>query len=965
MGWSGLSDDSGRTSAYANRGGSFPSSYRRRGVGGYRSGAGVGGGFGSFYGGGLNSSALGAYRSQSHSTDSSNRGTGTARVAVVGVSQTAFMNWWAIHAAAFQVSVVVGVDDRRSCTDGDAAGADATSATVAVSNEERSASAETARAFAVRCTQFYHLPQRPATSTAAAKTAGAAVTHPSSSAAPTTATTASQGGSSSSEVDVEKGEVLSVRVRIADDAAASASPPPTSAATTAVGAVSAKPVTQPYSDAETTKDTTVEPCITATAWSYFMKPYADAQKAGSEEKKSNLFPSAAAATSTSYWSTRSTMQDNSSNVAAVSTTTTTTTPLVDDVEIVYVASLQGTQHESARHSGVRDEKAAADEDAEVRAVLVWLIGNGKHLVVDCALSSETLAACAAAASTVTRGKPEMQHVVLYRGGGVRRGWSPAAMGQLRNALAVRRGTGQATEDAKKDNTNDKKTDNVPNAAAAAPAKLKTAEADDAFSVFDFLGGGDGGRAFSGALKAAEGDSGTSNPSTSASNANTTTKETETREGDKTDAAARAAQEEAGKAAAALPVATSIAVDPDNGVTGTVRQLRFTVRSSSGSGTGQQGIYGVPCASSLGVMDTVGWDAVAWLLHLLDWTCPDVVQGRVVRRRAGDQAPLCVEAELHYSIDGTVIGPEEMQESNTHEEAGESRQKQPVLRVARPAYLRVLLHVGASGEGGVGAGPGAFQQLARVVGTKAVLTVDHPLLPAQSHASLAASTMAAAAAAAGASTPPPSTANSSPFKVTTTRTMGLGGATSLSHGGATAELTTTANANAPILPAVPSVVYSYVVATQDAPPSSLQRVRKEQTITVPGAEGGEPCAEVRLWQHLRAQLNVTATTTDASSYSSSLSLGYGGVGGSSGSGYRPFGSRYATRGRYGVNIGRGSAAGGNYGSGRGGLTAAGMATPRTVVKAELTAPEAAAMDVQRAWLVQMVVEQILASAAMGC
>ncbi|KPI88372.1 hypothetical protein ABL78_2547 [Leptomonas seymouri] len=902
MSWGGFSNYSNNASAYLSRGGYLSSSYGRGGYrGGVAGGQGYGGGgagFGLSYGSGGPSSL--AYRTSNYSSsNAANPGTGTARVAVIGATQAAFKNWWAIHAAGFQVSVVVGVDDVRSgSADGQATGAVA-------SEGELKASAETARAFAVRCTEFYHLPCKAAsasaTTSAAAKPAPKVSTHSAASSPPST----DVAGAATSAADVKRGDVMEVRVRVSDEPASEQPSTPTTATTTATATrarTASLNVTSQPGGVESNKDSQPGSCITATAWHYFLKPFLHPQKSVTEEKISTSSSSFPKGVGGSNWSTQPGKPDSrSSSVSAAPATS----PLIDDVEVIFVTSLQSNN-------------AGACDEVGLRAALVWLISKGKHLVVDCVLSCETVAACAAAAATVTRGKEEMHRIFLYRGGGVRYGWSTAAMTHLRKALAVHRGTGQASKGTKAQQEKPESASVTTTGAALATAKAS--EADDAFSIFDFMGGSS--NLLGGASKGADIHSSNRDGSTSA------------------DVGEKQAEEKP-KAKSVVPIVTSLAVDAESGVTGALQHLRFTVR---GSGLGRGGHHEMPFAASLGVMDTLGWDAVAWVLHLLDWTCPDMVQGRVVRRAAITHDPLCVEAALYYGIDGTVDEDTEG-EGDKGADGGGGHQ-----RVARPQYLRVLLHIGAGSgvradTGAVEASPSVFQQCLRAVGTKAVVTVAHPLLPPPSQ------TCTALGSAAERESPPPSAAfGASPFKVTTTRTMDVGAAANAP-----------AAATSSPLPAVPSIAYSYVVTTQDALPGTLQRVRRDQTVAIPSTEGG-PCVEARLWQHVRGQLSVTTSTVASSP------MGTSDMGG----GYQGYGSRYATRGRYGANIGLGTA-GGYYGRGRGGLQGYGggfgaasppsssSASAQTVVKAELTMSDVAALDVQRAWLVQMVVERILDSA----
>jgi hypothetical protein len=931
MSWGGFGSYSGSgSSVYANRGGPFTSSYSRGG--GIARGRGYGrAGFGMSYGGGgagINSSSSG-----SSNVDGSSRGSGTARVAVVGATQGAFNSWWAIHTAGFQVSVVVGVDDARSngvTTKTNAYEAAIADAAPVVSDEERKSSAEAARLFALRCVQYYHLPRRTTSTTTTATVDGSSQTPSVDS-----AVSPVSGGN--------KEDVAEVRVRVSDPATKEEMATTTATASAASSAPIAVPLS---SSAATVKDSSTQPCITATAWTYFLKPYFDSLKSAEEESgkpgggasAASASPSPAGGAASSYWSMRSIRAAGKASDSATSSTTATT-PLVDEVEIIYVASLKPRSHDS--------DEISSDE-THVRAALVWLLGKGKHLVVDCVLSSETLAACAAAASTVMHGKASMQRVFLYRGGGVRYGWSPAAMAQLRMALAVRRGTGEASAtkpsltSAADTTAVSKATSTATATATATAAKPTSPPVDDAFSIFDFMGAvGEGSSPFSGTLKEAE------------SNVPTTTTTTSVIAAKDSKEANVAAEHEA-----ATQVITSIALDGEKGVVGNLQQLRFTVR---GCGIGCDGNDGMPCAPALGVMDALGWDAVAWVLHLMDWTCPDMVQGRVVRRHAtAPHAPLCVEAALYYGVDGTANeeNDDDASQDKGASDGSEHNDRKP--HIARPKYVRILLHISVIGNGDdvAAAGPSVFQQSVRIVGTTAVVTVPYPLLPPPSQTSITATSAA--------STPPPAAAAtpsaSSPFQVTSTRTVGMGApvsaATSVAAAAA-AEVTTAT------MPATPAVTYSYVVATQDVSPDSFQRMRKEKGVLLSSTDG-EPCAEARVWQHVRAQLSVTTLTT--MSTSPSLGVGVGSAGG-----YQPYGSRYATRGRYGANIGRGGVSRGYYGRGRGGVgtsSAAGVgalssATElQTVVKAELTSSEAAALDVQRAWLVQMVVERILASAAIS-
>ncbi|KAG5504390.1 hypothetical protein JKF63_04841 [Porcisia hertigi] len=774
-------------------------------------------------------------------------GSETPRVAIIGTGSSVFQQWWAIHAGGFRVSTVVGTDDAKVSHSSNVL--KGTTVAAAVSDADKKASAEAARVAAARCVEFYRLPE----------VRGSVTTR-------------------------EDPSVAEVRV-CASDGLAGEEPK-------AISATGAVTTSFAMSNARVSSVPTEEKdCVIATSWSLFFKPFLDTQGVASDmsgDRSRSPSPSPIAKpTNTGLGSWRP------------GATRTTPTPmvsgspakyLVDDVEVVYLV----------------DYGADCDE-AGLCVVLMWLLERDKQIVVDCALSAETLATCAAAAAGSIRGQPEMKRLFLYRGGGCRRGWSVTAVAQLREVLGVRRVTGRSSGKGSVVASNPAQTLLARNSNVFTKVSTKTAapafDGDGGFSVFDLMGS-----ALGSALQDAESSAGgvsrqaLSAPEKSSGSATASTPATAT-----PNVPGSRAEEEA-KPGAGTPVPTSIALDPAASVIGAVRHISMVAVSPGGPLPA-----GSAAVASLGIMGTLGWDAVAVVLHLLDWTCPDMIVGRVLRRTSDTHQPLCVQAEMYYGIQGTA---------GESDGTGESvaRRTAPV----RPPYLSISLHIatpGGSGSSGTTTlystdedqnYSGVFQQSLRIVGTTAVLTVDSPLLPTAS----ASHTVAA---------PPTTTTASSPPQASPAASI--------------AALSGTAAA-----PTAPKVSHSYRLATQDVSIASGQRERCVRHVTVGNAES---CAEFRVWQHVRSQLSVSATAATLS----------GGVGLGASS---PYGLRYANRGGA-VGFGAGY---GSYGRGRG--MQRGGAAPATAsgpsVTAQVVAAGSAAQDVQRAWLVQKVVEGILTSAS---
>ncbi|KAK7194283.1 hypothetical protein NESM_000343300 [Novymonas esmeraldas] len=703
--------------------------------------------------------------------------------------------------------------------------ADSTNSTSPVTTvTRRRAAAEAARAAAARCVEFHQLPssRRPLT-------AGASPPPP----------------------------AVGVRVCVSEDAADEATA--TAAATTATATTAAAPARAPEKDD-----------IVATAWSWFLKPFLEPQSSAAAVKTGS--GGTASASGAGYWSSRAGATSPSSAVGAAAGAGSGgrgATALVDEVEVVCLL----------------DYGAECDE-AGVRAALLWLLERGKHLVVECALSADTLASCAAAAASTVRGRPEMRRLFLYRGGGCRRGWSSTAMAELRKAIGVRRAVSTPVHTtATTTTTTTTASSGGGGGGVVATTVAKTVapaeESDGGFSVFDLLGStlgdavkdtSDGTAASSAKSSAAATPATTATPHPTSS----TAKETE----------GSGASPGAAPPSPPPPPPTppSLAVGEAGSVVGVARRVGLVVIGSGGS---------LPVsAASMGVMGSLGWDAVAAVLQLLDWTCPDMVVGRVLRRSAEARQPLTVQAEMYYGLEEAAT-------------AAVGAAAAPGVAPTRPAYLCVSLYVAATESTELRVlddhdddtdDSRTFQQSLRVVGTRSVLTVHHPLLPG-----------------------PPAAGGAAP---------------------GTTPATT---------PAAPRVLHRYSVATQDAAAASGQRERREHVVTVGAAE---PCAECRLWQRVRAQLSVTAAAAPLGG-----GAGFGG-------GYQPYGARYANRG--GGYYGRGARGRGTGFGGGLGIGAVSAAAPTTSsapsLKAELTAGEAAALDVQHAWLIQTVVERILDSAA---
>ncbi|CAG9574232.1 hypothetical protein LMJF_23_0660 [Leishmania major strain Friedlin] len=861
-------------------------SYRGRGTGrvtsqfsaGYSRGGGGLTGYGGYgRGSGIGRPGIGSGGLLHEVSSGVDRGSETPRVAVIGTGPTVFQQWWAVHAGGLRISVVVGTDDAKATHSRNALRGTAVAA--AARDAERKASAERACAVALRCVQFYRLPQ--SNESAAA-------------------------GADKPLVDVRVCAPGSVADPVAGGGARDESKKTgaTSAVVTSSILTSASAASVP---AQEKKD-----CVMATAWSWFFSLLPSGQSCepdrnGSSSSVRAPFLSSAAVTGAGSWSARSGAASLSSTPMA---TDSSAESLVDDVEVIYLV----------------DYGADCDE-AGVRAALLWLLERDKQIVVECALSAETLAACAAAAAAVTRGKPEMKRLFLYRGGGCRRGWSAAAVTQLRKSLGVRRATGKT--DCKPSSASSPAKTALGGRSAFTTVSTKTAappvDSNGGFSVFDFMDSHIGG-----ALKDAEGSSGggmENERSCAAEKSSVTVTPTSTAMATLNPPEATPKAETKHKSSAPAPA--SIAVDAAASVVGAVRHICMVV-----IGHGSPLPIDSAAVASLGIMDSLGWDAVAVVLHLLDWTCPDMVVGRVHRRAPDTLQPLCVQAEMYYGIEETT------------KESGEEKESVAGRAVsASPSYLCVSLHIATCGSGirhptdEDNGDRGVFQQSLRIVGTKAVLTVDHPLLPGASPSTAAPTPSAAMTTAAG-----PAADGSSLLTGTATLVASPSGASST----ATA---VSASGNA-TMPTAPKVSHSYRLATQGVSPASGQCERREEEVTVGSAE---PCAEFRTWQHVRSQLNVTATSA---SPRSGAGLGS----------YQLYNSRYANRG---VGVGFG-ARNGYYDRGRGtrgrrtdfggGLGADRAAASGTSVTAEMVDAESAALDVQHAWLVQVVVESILASAA---
>ncbi|KAG5501235.1 hypothetical protein JIQ42_06235 [Leishmania sp. Namibia] len=793
-------------------------------------------------GGGSGSLGLGVGGLLHQASSGADGGPETPRVAVIGTGPSVFQHWWAIHAGGLRVSVVVGTGDAKVSHSSNSS--KGTAVPAAVSDAERKASAEMACSVALRCVEFYRLPQ-------------------------------SKEGTAAGGVT----PLVDVRVCVCDGAAESASEGVAgveSRKTSTAVAAGVSSILASVSAASASAKEKEKDCVIATAWSWFLKPLLRTQSGGADNSRDEYsrapFSSSSGVTGLGFWSARSGSVALSLNAAATSSSANS---LVDEVEVVYLV----------------DYGADCDE-AGVRVALLWLLEHGKQIVVECALSAETLATCAAAAAAaaVTRGKPEMKLLFLYRGGGCRRGWSDAAMTQLRKSLGVRRATCRRVAKAFSalSPSNAVLGGRSVFTAVSTKTAAPVASSDGGFSVFDFMGSSLGG-----ALKDAEGTSrgGMEKERSSISEKDfavaLATVNLPTPKGD-------------AKQALKSPAPTSIAVNAAASIVGAVRHISMVV-----IGRGNSSSADSVAAASLGIMDSLGWDAVAVVLHLLDWTCPDMVVGRVLRRASGTHQPLCVQAEMYYGIEGTAKESSEGQESSSGSFAA-----------ARPSYLCVSLHIAASGSGALDRTDeekgdlDVFQQSLRIVGTKAVLSVSDPLLPS-------------------ASTPTASSPSCASSTAITTVTSATG-----------------------TMPVAPKVSHRYRLATQDVSPVSGQRERREEEVTVGSAE---PCAECRVWQRVRSQLNVTAASLSPSS-------------GAGLSNYQVYASRSVSRGgglRRGARGGyydRGPGTRGRRTDFGGGLDGASAAASGPTVTAEVVNPESAASDVRRAWLVQIVVESILASAA---
>lgn len=926
---------------YANRGGAgrgaghFSAGYGRGSSMAFGGGYGGVGGGGGGYSGGFSYGTSNSTSSGLASTVGSGAGSETPRVAVLGVSSAVVAQWAALHAGGLRVSVVVGTGDSSVCHSrytGAAADTTDTKPPV-ISLAERTAAAEPARACATRCVDFFKLPTpTKSVPTSAITTAAAA------------------------EGSAEKPRIT-VRVCVSDgsgEAAASAtggtaSPPPVASTMTMTTLANRR------ASATATPDADRDGGVVATSWSWFFKPMLDALGGADKGTSGGSASSSASPSKTmagSYWSARGSTTTTAS--AATASAAANSLLLIDEVEVVYVVGY-----------------GSACDEAGLRATLIWLLEREKHIVVDCALSCDTLGACAAVAAGVVRGRPEMKRIFLYRGAGARRGWPDAAVAQLRKSIGLQRGTGKPAP-AKVPTPPPARGAATPTgsgvataSAAATPSKsgnvftaastkaAAASDADDGFSVFDLMGSSFGGALKDAEASGSEKSSAKPSPAVASLPAAPAVPVTSI-----SDAAKPAGATDTASSAAVgtpspptpppptPPAPTSIALDGASSVVGTVRRINFVVM-----GRAPPPPRGCAAVAALGVMATLGWDAVAAALRLMDWTCPDMVVGHV--RRGGALRPTCVQAELYYGVEGTA---RELEEGTTAG-GGASAQTTSAPQPARPTYLCVSLHVADSASTATTTaeaeslpaaasnapaaedadidddGGDVVQQSLRIVGSNAVLTVLHPLVP-----------VAAAADAPGsAATPTPS-----PTPASTATTTTIAGAAS----------SVTPSTTPAAVPMAPRVAHRYVLATQDFVPTTGQRERRESTVDVGAAE---PASAFRLWQRVRSQLRVTAQST-------STSAGFGGgVGAGTGAGgYQPYGARYGNRGVGG--------AGGYYGRGRGGprgraagfgaasgMSGAAPAPSGPSLKAELTGTEAAALDVQHAWLVQKVVQCILESA----
>ncbi|GET88726.1 hypothetical protein, unknown function [Leishmania tarentolae] len=803
----------------------------------------------------------------------------TPRVAIIGTGPSVFQQWWAIHAGGLRVSVVVGTEDAKVAHSSNAS--KGLAAEAVASDAEKKSSAERACAVALRCVQFYRLPQTDKNDTAVAD---------------------------KPLVDVHVCAPISVPDAAAGDGARDESRK--NSATSAI--ITSSTLSRARSSSTSAHEK--KDCVMATAWSWFFNALLSEQSGEADSSGDRAFRKPFSSSGTmAGMGTGPPSSGPISFTATPAATESSAYSLVDDVEVIYLV----------------DYGADCDE-AGVRAALLWLLGRGKQIVVECSLSAETLATCAAAAAAVTRGKPEMRQLFLYRGGGCRRGWPDAALKQLRKSLGVRHATGKTSDKASSASSSAKTS--VGGSSAFTTASTKTAvpivDSSDGFSVFDLMDSN-----FGGVLKGAEGSSdGGMEKERSCTTQNHLATVTPTGTAMASLKPSEPTREGGTKQLPPVPAPTSIAVEAEASVVGAVRHIGMVVMDhrrclSVGSAT----------VRSLGVMDSLGWDAVAVVLHLLDWTCPDMVVGRVLRRSPDTLQPLCVEAEMYYGIEGTA------------KEGGEGKGLAAGRDAsARPSYLSVSLHIAACGSGilhPADADEGnvdVLQQSLRIVGTKAVLTVENPLFPAASLSNAVPPTTAAMTTAVG-----PARDSSSLRAITTTPVA------SPSHDPSTS--TTAMALGTATIPRHPKVSHSYRLATEDVSPTSGQRERREEEVTVDSAE---PCAELRNWQHVRSQLNVTATPASPR----------GGVGLGT---YQLYNSRYANRDA-GAGFGARS---GYYGRGRGMRErrtdfGGGLGTDRatasgSLVTAEIVDAELAALDVQHAWLVQVVVESILASAAKPC
>lgn len=551
-----------------------------------------------------------------------------------------------------------------------------------------------------------------------------------------------------------------------------------------------------------------------------------------------------------------------------------------------------------------------------RAALLLLIRQGKHLVIDPTLSSSVITACIEANfATCTKYKKEMRSLFLYRGGGEQWGWPKEQLAPVQKAIGMI----------------------APGAASAVAPAADFGADDDGFSAFSFM---------SSAYRRTSNDA---------------------------DAKAKDGKGNSNDGSKATPKKSPPPLPPSTSEIGRLRRLvvqaRFPLSETS---KGDQfpllsplpstpSFFCVPRGGAqigeedgdcLGVLGTVGWIGVSWVLQLMSWRCPSVVLGQVLTTDPLTGYPLSMVAQLYFStarLLGDVGVPRGSGASSTSQvEKGEEKSNKgeavaegndvvettpqkrrqvihdssasiDMAKQSKQPHLCITLHIGQEEA------DGPVVQQVRAIGTAATLVVDAPFFPHRA-------THPAPIPAAASSVPPsdPSAAVPKP------------------------------------LPLAPKQQYRYTIirdeiqpsttsATAGAPKSS-QRRRVAQEVVVPG---DDVCAEARLWMQVRARLSGTAknvTTTGASA---------AGAGG--GRGYSPYAQRYGMGGRGGYRgsyYGRGGMGSqrpyGGIGSGGG---SASSSSTSTAQRFELNDAGDALKDAQHAWLIQVVVEKIKQSAAL--